>query len=537
MASDHSNFVLSGIFSLKNDRINLILTKESIFWEVENVPKSQTIIPLSNLITATPCDCPEAKRPKLRCYHCRTLELPNGPDIQSMLPPQSKFMRLHYAVPHRKHQWRLKSSVFRPTEGTVLKKWIDHIQDTLSELNRPKLLLVFINPYGGKKKAVKIYEKTVLPILHLAKVEAHAIVTRRANHAKEIIEVLDIHKYDGIVCVGGDGMFSEVLNSVLLKCQKNKSIDVNDMYNPLVTPKIPLGIIPAGSTNAAVNCITGSSEALSATLLVVLGTYTGIDVCGVYSAGRFLRYAVTFVSYGYFGDVIRDSEKLRWMGPKRYDFSGFKKIMRRKLYEGELQLQVDIPTNSSWKTGRCTVNCDTCLKATQPTSSESLDAVKKIKWLSVRGKFMAVNSAVVSCACRMTPKGISPSQHLGNGYCDVIVVSSCSRLDYINYLLRTSLHHKDPFDLSFVQVYRVREFRFNPYLTEDKTPAVGCAGTQENWQELSTSIWNCDGEMINEPAIAAKVHCQLINVFGRGYENRKTKSLWSQCFPFFKKST
>lgn len=66
------------------------------------------------------------------------------------------------------------------------------------------------------------------------------------------------------------------------------------------------------------------------------------------------------------------------------------------------------------------------------------------EWLSVRGKFMAVNSAVISCTCRMTEKGISPSQHLGNGYCDVIIVSSCSRLDYINYLLRTSYHHKDP---------------------------------------------------------------------------------------------
>ncbi|GBO30748.1 Ceramide kinase, partial [Araneus ventricosus] len=234
-----------------------------------------------------------------------------------------------------------------------------------------------------------------------------------------MIEDIDISKFDGIVCVGGDGMFSEVLNSVLLKAQKDKGVDSNDVYNTLTIPKIPLGIIPAGSTNAAVNCITGSSDPISATLFIIQGHYTGIDVCGVYSAGRLLRFAVTFLSYGYFGDVIRDSEKLRWMGPKRYDFSGFKNILRRKLYEGELQLLVDVPTDStSWRDDRCLDNCLTCWETAnalrQPKDEQT--SAKKIKWMSVRGQFIAVNAAVMSCTCCMSSEGISPSQHLGNGY-------------------------------------------------------------------------------------------------------------------------
>jgi len=35
-------------------------------------------------------------------------------------------------------------------------------------------------------------------------------------------------------------------------------------------------------------------------------------------------------AYGFFGDVMQDSEKLRWMGPKRYDLSGFKKFMSNR---------------------------------------------------------------------------------------------------------------------------------------------------------------------------------------------------------------
>ena len=66
------------------------------------------------------------------------------------------------------------------------------------------------------------------------------------------------------------------------------------------------------------------------------------------------------------------------------------------------------------------------------------------EWVSVKGRFIAVNAAVVSCACIKSREGISPSQHLGNGYCDVIVVKSCSRLNFLRYLLRTSHHHKNP---------------------------------------------------------------------------------------------
>lgn len=532
------SYILSGIFSTKGYRIHLLLTKEDISWEIENVPKSQTVIPLRCLIASNPCDCSGVKPTKpLRCYFCRVKQTHAVSPACGILPQNPKSMRLHFAVPFGRHTWKIESQIFRPLENTSLKHWLDTVHEALIDLNRPKHLLIFVNPFGGKKKGTKIYEQKVAPVLQLAGVEADVVVTKRANHAKEMIEDIDILKYDGIICVGGDGMFSEILNSVLLKTQKEKGIDVNDLYNTLVIPRIPLGIIPAGSTNAAVNSITGSIDPLSATLLIVMGEYTGVDVCGVYASGNFIRFAVTFLSYGYFGDVVRDSEKLRWMGPKRYSITGFKKILCRKLYEGELQLQVEVPmsSRSSWERERCCVNCETCLKAPTMSSGDGDNTTRKVKWVSVKGRFIAVNAAIVSCACVKSPEGISPSQHLGNGYCDVIVVKSCSRLNYLRYLLRTSHHHQDPFNLNFVQVYRVREFKFNPFVADDKTPATGCVGVQDNWQELNTSVWNCDGEVVNEPSVTARMHCQLVNIFGRGYEDRNEDSIITQCFNFFRK--
>ncbi len=50
----------------------------------------------------------------------------------------------------------------------------------------------------------------------------------------------------------------------------------------------------------------------------------------------------------------------------------------------------------------------------------------------------------MSCRCGMTKNGISPKAHLGNGCTDLILVSQCSRLDYLKYLLRTALSTKSP---------------------------------------------------------------------------------------------
>jgi hypothetical protein len=57
-------------------------------------------------------------------------------------------------------------------------------------------------------------------------------------------------------------------------------------------------------------------------LFVFAGDSTGLDICSIHSNATLLRYYSSVISYGFLGDVVRDSEKFRWMGPKRYEFSG-----------------------------------------------------------------------------------------------------------------------------------------------------------------------------------------------------------------------
>ena len=53
-----------------------------------------------------------------------------------------------------------------------------------------------------------------------------------------------------------------------------------------------------------------------------LGDCTAIDVCSIYSGDQFLRYSTSMLAYGYYGDMLKDSENNRWMGPKRYQVAG-----------------------------------------------------------------------------------------------------------------------------------------------------------------------------------------------------------------------
>lgn len=49
-----------------------------------------------------------------------------------------------------------------------------------------------------------------------------------------------------------------------------------------------------------------------------------------------------------------------------------------------------------------------------------------------------MTSAVSSCACRLTPHGVSPAAHLGDGCADLILVAGRSRRHTLSYLFRTA---------------------------------------------------------------------------------------------------
>ncbi|TKS77561.1 Ceramide kinase [Collichthys lucidus] len=112
---------------------------------------------------------------------------------------------------------------------------------------RPHRLLVFINPFGGKKKGRQTYHSLVAPLFELAGISSHVIVTERANQARDHLLKKDLTGFDGVVCVGGDGMFSEILHGLIGRTQQEAGLCENDPAVTLQPCPLHIGIIPAGT--------------------------------------------------------------------------------------------------------------------------------------------------------------------------------------------------------------------------------------------------------------------------------------------------
>lgn len=169
---------------------------------------------------------------------------------------------------------------------------------------------------------MRIFEKHCKPLFSLAGINMTVVVSQRQNQIRDCILTLNLNVYDAIVCVGGDGTFAEAFNGLVLKeCRKN-GVDVDDIGADIPKPQLPVGIVPAGSTNTIAYCMHGTSDVTTSVLQVIFGGRLGLDLASVYNEQKLLKLYGSVISYGYLGDVVLESEKYRWMGPKRYEFTG-----------------------------------------------------------------------------------------------------------------------------------------------------------------------------------------------------------------------
>ncbi|DBA70237.1 TPA: hypothetical protein ACH3X2_012144 [Trebouxia sp. C0005] len=400
----------------------------------------------------------------------------------------------------RRCLWRPQQLILGASSADVVEEWAMRINSAIwQSSHRPRDLLVLLNPFGGTRKAKEVWRDIAMPVFNLAGVRCMNIETERAWHARQLVSELtlqELNSYDGIVAVGGDGLFQEIMNGLLdLRAQGG------DMAGAAACMR--LGHIPAGSTDAVAYSINGTRSQLTAALHIALGDRIPLDVLRVDTEDMQHRFAVCVASYGYMGDLMKDSEKLRWMGPARYNIQGAITLFRGKAYTARISwLPAPLPGR-----GRsvCGANCTVCVSghpnhshtstAFNQPSQKSLEAGS---WQHVEGDFKSVMAIVTPCRSDQSALGLSPYGHLSDGRIQMVLVHKCSVLKYLRFLAAIPRGGIEPGQFSYIEVLDVTAMRVEP---------VG--------QESS---WNVDGELLENNHVTCQVHKGLVEIFARGVE-------------------
>ena len=139
-----------------------------------------------------------------------------------------------------------------------------------------KKMLFVVNPNAGLKKAGK-YLMEIVDIFNRADYEVSVYITQKQGDARNMV-AQRAAGMDAVVCCGGDGTFNETVTGML-----SAGLDV------------PLGYIPAGSTNDFANSLKLPLDPLEAAQNIVQGQPVAYDV------GRFEdRYFSYVASFGAF---------------------------------------------------------------------------------------------------------------------------------------------------------------------------------------------------------------------------------------------
>lgn len=166
---------------------------------------------------------------------------------------------------------------------------------------KKKLLFVF-NPHSGKAQ-IKNQLLDIVDTMVKADYEVTIYPTQKAGDAKEKVR-LEAGDYDLVVCSGGDGTLDEAVTGMMNREER-----------------IPLGYIPAGSTNDFANSLQIPKDMVKAAAVAVNGNKFACDI-GSFN-GDFFVYVAAF---GIFTEVsYKTSQDLKnVLGHAAYILEGVK---------------------------------------------------------------------------------------------------------------------------------------------------------------------------------------------------------------------
>lgn len=214
-------------------------------------------------------------------------------------------------------------------DSRLAEAWVERLLDrAYGASQRQKRMKVLLNPFGGQGGAVKMYHKSIAPILAAARCTLDVEKTQHQGHGVEIAQTLDIDAYDVVACCSGDGIPHEVWNGLAKRQDAARAL-----------AKVAVAQLPCGSGNALSLNFNGSDSPSLAALALVKGLRTPLDLASVTQGDRrtlsFLSQSVGIVA-----ETDLATEHLRWMGSARFTWGFLVRLMNQTIYPADIAVKV-----------------------------------------------------------------------------------------------------------------------------------------------------------------------------------------------------
>lgn len=179
-----------------------------------------------------------------------------------------------------------------------------------------KKMLFVMNPCAGLKKANR-YLADIVSIFNRADYDVSVYITEKQGDAAKVV-TQQAEKLDAVVCCGGDGTFNETMSGVLA-----------------AGVMLPIGYIPAGSTNDFANSLKLPTDVLEAARNIVQGKPVTYDV-GLFE-DRYFSYVASFGAFTRASYATPQSVK-NALGHTAYILSGIQELSQIRQIGAKLEL-------------------------------------------------------------------------------------------------------------------------------------------------------------------------------------------------------
>lgn len=197
------------------------------------------------------------------------------------------------------------------------------------DAKRCKRAYVLVNPKSGPGGAVRKWHQEIKPLLEAARMTTDVVILQRGGEALALARALDIDKYDTVMACSGDGTPHEIFNGLAQRPDAKVAL-----------AKTAVSHVPCGSGNAMACNLYGSSYSSFATLAIIKGIVTPLDLVSITQGDRRI---ISFLSQslGIVAESDLGTEHLRCLGSTRFEIGLATRLFQKKCYPCDLAVKME----------------------------------------------------------------------------------------------------------------------------------------------------------------------------------------------------